>query len=64
MSRIAVCEECGSNEVQELMWVEVNTDKVISTGCGERKDRWCPKCEEHTEIKYIRVKNIVKSTTK
>lgn len=42
-----VCEKCGSDQIQTLDWVYVNTDKVAGYGPGELKDNWCPVCEDH-----------------
>lgn len=63
MSKIWICEECGSNKVQQMMWVEINTNEVVSEGPGDKEDNWCPQCEDHTVIKQIIVKKS-KSTTK
>lgn len=47
MKTIYVCEDCGSEEVQSLEWVNINTG--ISTGgnMGDLQDQWCDNCKEH-----------------
>jgi len=42
-----VCEECGSDQIQTLEWVDVNTGKSVQSGPGELNDNWCNKCKEH-----------------
>ena len=47
---ILVCEECGSEKVQTLAWVECNTNNYISEGPSEgadEQDNWCPDCDKH-----------------
>lgn len=48
---MTICEECGSDKIQTLEWVEVNTNKVIGGGIGDENDRWCPICEKHVNFK-------------
>lgn len=49
---IWVCPECGSEDVQESAWLEVNTGKVISAGLDGPRDRfWCEGCE--SELKGL-----------
>jgi len=45
-----VCEECGSDKVQTLAWVDFNTDQYVSEGPGGTEDNWCPVCMEHINI--------------
>jgi hypothetical protein len=45
-----VCEECGSDSIQTLMWVGVNTNEVGDSGPGETNDNWCNKCESHVDF--------------
>lgn len=45
-----VCEKCGSTDIQQVMWVYVNTDKVVDMyGDGDVQDMWCDKCQDHTD---------------
>jgi hypothetical protein len=46
---IQVCSNCESNHVEQLHWVNVNTDEVGGT-TGEEEDTWCNKCEGHHKI--------------
>jgi len=40
-----VCPVCGSDAVEALAWVNVNTEAVVSW--DECSTYWCPRCEEH-----------------
>lgn len=45
-----VCEDCGCENVQTKMWVEVNTDKVkdgADSQGEDPQDNWCPNCGGH-----------------
>ena len=44
MDNIWVCDYCGSEEVQESVWVNMNTDKIV----GSSDYYWCENCEEET----------------
>jgi hypothetical protein len=45
-----VCNKCGSERIEQMQWVDVNTDE-IGGACGsdgaEAADFWCNGCEEH-----------------
>ncbi len=47
---ILVCNECGSTDVQEQAWVEVNTKVYVGFNGDDRDDRWCEECEEHNRL--------------
>lgn len=48
MSKIKwVCPNCGSRDIDELTWVNVNTAKVTSAGPGEKEDTFCNGCSTH-----------------
>lgn len=47
-NNIVVCEECGSDQIEEKAWVKVNGKKYVSDFCFDSEDMWCPVCEEHT----------------
>ena len=36
------CEECGCTHVEELRWVDINTNKVGDS--TEDRDFWCQTC--------------------
>lgn len=40
-----VCPDCGSQDVQQMMWVALNTDEIDDDGSSS--DYWCPACEGH-----------------
>lgn len=42
------CRECDSDQIEELVWVKMNTQKPSSEGPG---DYWCPECCEHVKPK-------------
>lgn len=45
-----VCENCGSDDIEELSWTKVNTKKYVRDACAEI---WCPvcDCEVHAILK-------------
>lgn len=45
---IYMCKECGSTDIQILMWVNPNTDEIVDDN-GE-DTCWCEKCQ--SENKY------------
>ena len=45
---ILVCSECGSADVQTLMWVTPNKNPPeTDMAGGEWEDNWCKTCAEH-----------------
>lgn len=42
-----VCGRCGGDKVQNLVWVDVNTDEVLDDGGF---DPWCVDCDDNTEM--------------
>ena len=48
-----VCEECGCDKVQTVMWVEINTNTIIdgaNSNGEDDQDNWCPNCNAHCSI--------------
>ena len=45
-----ICEECGSDTVQQLQGVDVNTNKIIGEGPSELNECWCEVCGVHTKF--------------
>ncbi len=43
------CEECGSTEVEQKVWADPNTLKVIAWDSAEGNDLWCRNCGAHTK---------------
>lgn len=37
------CPECGSDEIELPVWINVNTDAVVAS--DENALHWCPHCE-------------------
>ena len=54
-----VCEECGSDDIQTLMWVNVNTNKIEDSYDTDEENNWCNKCESHlnfiTEEEFLKL---------
>lgn len=49
MSKI-VCDQCGSANVEILMWVNPNTHEIGDDSIEEREGNWCKECEENVEL--------------
>lgn len=45
-----VCQECGDNNVENKVWVKVNTMEITQEATEELLDQWCPNCEKNVEI--------------
>jgi hypothetical protein len=46
-----VCSECGSEEVETLMWVNPNTNEIGGTlSEGEAQDNFCKLCQSHNKL--------------
>jgi hypothetical protein len=46
-----VCSHCGSNNVQMLAWVDVNTSEYKHDYCTDDDDNvWCNICQEHVSL--------------
>jgi len=50
-SKDSVCPNCGSDTIQQLMWVEINTleVEVDPKKSTTPEDFWCEPCEMHIE---------------
>lgn len=50
---MTVCKECGSDKVQTLYWVAINTENILGMALSEtqdKQDNWCPNCELNCEV--------------
>lgn len=49
---IWICENCGSKEVQQLAWVDLNTTNpnIDFFETNDVKDFWCKICSEHEHL--------------
>ena len=47
MDDIWVCDYCGSEEVEEIVWVNINTQKIIDTSSID--DYYCDGCPDETK---------------
>ena len=43
-----ICKDCGSNDVQQETWVNVNTSEV--DGFPEHNKAWCCDCYDHVLV--------------
>jgi len=48
-----ICETCGSTEVEQKAWVNLNTLEVNFIEAGDIQDTYCKSCQEHVKIKLI-----------
>ena len=44
-----ICENCGSSDVEEKAWVNINTGKIVDI--VESESPWCSNCESETSVK-------------
>ena len=44
------CEKCGSTDVQERVWKNVNTAEIVDGGNCDRADYYCNNCEGHNRL--------------
>ncbi len=44
------CEECGSKDVQQRAWVDINDEENISYDDSGRDDYYCHHCDEHNYL--------------
>jgi len=42
-----VCEECGSDQIQTLEWIDVNTGDRNGHGPDDLNSNWCDECQDH-----------------
>ena len=49
---ILVCKQCGSKDIQQLVWAKVNVQhrKIVGDGPDEINSRWCDGCKEHVNF--------------
>ena len=43
-----ICKDCGSDDVQQEAWVNVNTSEI--TTFPEHNKAWCCECADHVRI--------------
>ena len=48
---IAVCDSCGSDDVEIRVWQNLKTGRINADG-GDRGDTWCNSCQGHEGITY------------
>ena len=50
---MTVCEECGSDKVQTVMWVFINSEEIgdlANSQSQDDQDNWCSDCSEHCSL--------------
>lgn len=47
---IWVCEDCGSDDVEEKMWVNSNTQEVTGHCSDDDEEAYCNNCQSHTGL--------------
>lgn len=45
-----VCSECGSDDVQQKMWVNPNTNEIDGTAYLDNEDSYCKDCQAHNDL--------------
>lgn len=48
---IAVCDNCGSDDVEIRVWQNLKTGRIDDMNC-DREDTWCKNCEGHQGITW------------
>tara|TARA_R110000772_G_scaffold62137_5_gene139682 strand:- start:14536 stop:14763 length:228 start_codon:yes stop_codon:yes gene_type:complete len=46
---IWVCQDCGSEDVEEKMWVNANTQDITGS-CNDDENSYCNDCQEHVGL--------------
>lgn len=49
-SKILVCAECGSKQVEIQAWIDANTEMFICNTAHDRDGKWCEECEENVDF--------------
>ena len=49
-SKILVCAECGSKQVEIQAWIDANTEMFICDTAHDRDGKWCEECEENVDF--------------
>jgi hypothetical protein len=47
---IYLCKDCGSENIQIMVWTNPNTDEIIDDVQGIKENVWCEDCEDHVEL--------------
>ena len=47
---IYVCKQCGSTNVQVMVWANPNTHHIFDDVQGVNENVWCEDCEDHTDL--------------
>ena len=49
-SKVLVCEECGSRQVETQAWIDANTEMYICDTAHDCDGKWCEECEENVDF--------------
>ena len=55
---IYCCAECGSTDIMERDWVNVNTKEVVGDPTYDIEDRWCAECSKHVDFEISRTNKV------
>ena len=44
-SKVLVCEECGSRQVEIQAWIDANTEMFVCDTAHDRDGKWCEECK-------------------
>ena len=54
-----ICSNCGSEQVEQLMWVDLNTREIKDPQGEDSKDYWCRECEGHHRVEVKELEEIL-----
>lgn len=49
-SKVLVCEECGSRQVEIQAWIDANTEMFVCDTAHDRDGKWCEGCKENVNF--------------
>ena len=49
-SKVLVCEECGSRQVEIQAWIDANTEMFVCDTAHDRDGKWCEECKENVNF--------------
>lgn len=45
---VLVCSECESDDMEEKVWIDLNSREILTTRDSDKNDYWCNNCESFT----------------
>ena len=49
-SKVLVCTECGSRQVEIQVWIDANTEMFICDAERDRDGNWCEECKDNVDF--------------